>query len=153
MGSAETAASENPAHPDNTVLHQMKVSGLSLISVFHHLRLYCFLPVRQDQSHSLNDKKTCVIKRDKCQSVTGIIVNDKVNINSKYKRKIRQEVYYLLKNEKEHFKRNNINDKEKYLIRLLGKINYCLQINPNNQEFIKYKEELIKKINVKGTSN
>ena len=78
------------------------------------------------------------------QQVTGIIVNEKINLSKNYKRKIRQEVYYVLKyGVKSHIKKRNINlSCNKYLSVLLGKINYVLTVNPNDKEFINYKNEI-----------
>ena len=78
------------------------------------------------------------------QQVTGIVVNEKLNLSKNYKRKIRQEVYYVLKyGVKSHIKKRNINlSCNKYLSVLLGKINYVLTVNPNDKEFINYKNEI-----------
>lgn len=93
---------------------------------------------------NLNDKKTCVIDRSKCQRVTGLVVNDKVNVSNEYKKKIRQEMYYINKyGIKEHMNRINVVDKSKYINSLMGRINYVLQIDSNNKEFIEYRERII----------
>lgn len=93
---------------------------------------------------NLNDKKTCVIDRSKCQRVTGLVVNDKVNVSNEYKKKIRQEMYYINKyGIKEHMNRINVVDKSKYINSLMGRINYVLQIDSNNKEFIEYREIII----------
>lgn len=43
----------------------------------------------------LKNRKTVVVPATKRQIVTGIVVNAKVNLVSEYKRKVRQEVYYI----------------------------------------------------------
>ena len=45
----------------------------------------------------LNYDKIHVIKRNRRQVVTGLVVNEKINICKEYKRKIRQEMYYIKK--------------------------------------------------------
>lgn len=45
----------------------------------------------------LNDSKIHVIYRSSSQKVTGIVVNEKVQVSSKYRKRIRQEVYYIKK--------------------------------------------------------
>ena len=92
----------------------------------------------------LNKSKIKVVLNTTRQQVTGIVVNEKINLSKNYKRKIRQEVYYVLKyGVKSHIKKRNINlSCNKYLSVLLGKINYVLTVNPNDKEFINYKKEI-----------
>ena len=89
----------------------------------------------------LNNDKIHIVKNSSSQNVTGIVVNEKVQLSSKYRKKIRQEIYYIKKYGLEsHIKRINMIDKEKYLNSLYGKINYVLQINNKDKEFKEYKE-------------
>lgn len=92
----------------------------------------------------LNKSKIKVVLNTTRQQVTGIVVNEKINLSKNYKRKIRQEVYYVLKyGIKSHIKKRNINlSCNRYLSMLLGKINYVLTVNPNDKEFINYKNEI-----------
>ena len=93
----------------------------------------------------LNNKKIHVVSRSSCQSVTGIVVNEKVQVNSKYRNRIRQEVYYIKKyGLGSHLDRCGFKgDKSKYLDKLYGRILYVLQINKDDKEFINYKEFII----------
>lgn len=95
----------------------------------------------------INNKKINIISNSKQQNVTGIIVNKKLQTSSKYRKKIRQEIYYIKKyNLDNHL--NYLNYKEtktKYLNSLHGKILHILNIDPNNNEFkeyLKYIKEL-----------
>ncbi len=91
----------------------------------------------------LNNNKIHVIKSSSSQIITGIVVNEKVQVSSKYRKSIRQENYYIKKyGLKSHLEKKNIKDKEKYLNSLYGKICYVLQINNSDKEFIKYKNYL-----------
>lgn len=92
----------------------------------------------------LNKSKIKVVLNTTRQQVTGIVVNEKINLSKNYKRKIRQEVYYILKyGVKSHIEKRNINlSCNRYLSVLLGKINYVLTVNPNDKEFINYKNEI-----------
>ncbi len=78
----------------------------------------------------LNDKKTCVISNDYRQVVTGIVVNKKLNIDIDYRKKIRQEIYYIKKyGVVEHFKYvEGFDNTKDYLLNLYGRILYVLQI-------------------------
>ena len=88
----------------------------------------------------LNNDKICLINNANKQKITGIVVNDKIQVDIKYRKRIRQEIYYIKKyGLKDHMKRNNVNDKDKYLRSLLGRINFVLSVDPNNKEFIEYK--------------
>lgn len=90
----------------------------------------------------LNNNKIHVVSKSSCQSVTGIVVNEKVQVNSKYRNRIRQEVYYIKKYGLEsHLVRCGFNDdNSKYLDELYGRILYVLQINNDDKEFINYKK-------------
>jgi len=91
----------------------------------------------------LNDKKTVVAARTTRQSVTGIIVNDKLNVSSSYRRKIRQELYYITSyGLSSHIERLEIKDVEKYLLSLLGRINYVLSV-AKTSEFEEYKKTVL----------
>lgn len=95
----------------------------------------------------INNDKIHVIHKSSRQNVTGIVVNEKLQVNAKYRNKIRQEIYYINKfGLNSHLKKCNINiDTVKYLNILYGKILYVLQINESDKEFKKYKQ-FIKKI-------
>lgn len=94
----------------------------------------------------LNDSKIHIIHKSSSQTVTGIVVNEKAQINSRYRKRIRQEVYYITKyGLNSHLQNKNINISPlKYLNILYGKILYVLQINKNDQEFIEYKNIIAK---------
>ena len=94
----------------------------------------------------LNNKKTIVLTNSKQETVTGLVVNNKVQVNSKYRNKIRQEVYYIKKfGLKSHVERLNISDSDKYLNNLYGRINYVNSINKTS-EFTNYKDYIAKLI-------
>ena len=94
-----------------------------------------------EQGFSLNKKKIVVVNKKTRQQVTGIIVNEKLSIRKSYKKKIRQEIYYINKfGLKSHLIKRKIKKEEKeYLNKLLGKINFVLQVEKNNLELKKYK--------------
>lgn len=65
----------------------------------------------------LNNKKIHIIHKSSNQNVTGIVVNEKVQVSAKYRKEIRQEIYYIRKFGLEsHLKKRNIDiEKEKYM--------------------------------------
>lgn len=92
----------------------------------------------------LNEKKTVVAENGRRKTVTGIVVNDKLNVSSSYRRKIRQELYYITSyGLSSHIERLEIKDVEKYLLSLLGRINYVLSV-AKTSEFEEYKKTVLK---------
>lgn len=90
----------------------------------------------------LNNNKIHIVHKSSSQNVTGIVVNEKLQVNIKYRNKIRQEIYYIKKfGLSSHMKKSDINiESKKYLNKLYGRILYVLQINEYDKEFIKYKQ-------------
>ena len=90
----------------------------------------------------LNEKKTVSVRNGQTMSVTGIVVNQKPNVSSSYRKNIRQEIYYCKKyGIQNHLeKKGNTDNEIVYLRKLLGRINYVLSVDPNNEEFIEYKK-------------
>ena len=90
----------------------------------------------------LNNDKIHIVYKSSSQNVTGIVVNEKVQVSSIYRKKLRQEIYYIKKfGLISHMKKRNINvNEERYLNILYGRVLYVLQINENDKEFIKYKQ-------------
>ena len=93
----------------------------------------------------LNNDKIHVVNKTSCQFVTGIVVNEKIQVNSKYRKEIRQEIYYIKKFGLEsHLKRSKYNlDQKSYINSLYGRILFVLQINDNDLEFKKYKQYIL----------
>lgn len=99
----------------------------------------------------LNNEKIHVISNSHKQLVTGIVVNKKVGIDNSYKKKIRQELYYIKKyGIDSHLDKILYLDKKKYLLNLYGRILFVLQIEKYNQEFIQYKNIINRLIQEKG---
>lgn len=105
---------------------------------------------------TLNEKKTKVMGRGMRQSVTGVVVNDKIQVPREYRDKIRQEIYYCVKfgesSHWEHIKEELpkwIVSPQLYLRHLLGKVNFVLQVNPKDKVFLEYREMLRERISEK----
>ena len=91
----------------------------------------------------INTAKTKLMTPNMRQTVTGIVVNDKPQIAFDKRNELRQAMYYIKKfGIDEHREYKEINQKN-YLEHLLGKINFVLQINPRDTEFIGYKAIMI----------
>lgn len=97
----------------------------------------------QKRGFLLNKKKTVIVSQKTRQVVTGIVVNKKAQIEKNYRRKIRQELYYIKKyGIDEHIIKTKVEDKDKYLASFKGRINYCLQVNPQDKNMQSMKKEM-----------
>jgi len=86
----------------------------------------------------LNEQKTKVQRPGQQQSVTGIVVNEKLSIPADYRRKLRQELYYCKKfGIREHLQKTGLEiPEDTYRMQLLGKVNYVLQVHPRDPEML-----------------
>ena len=86
----------------------------------------------------LNKQKTRVHKQGRQQTVTGIVVNEKLSIPADYRRRLRQELYYCRKfGIREHLLKTGQDiSEETCRMHLLGKVNYVLQTAPTDQTFL-----------------
>jgi len=94
---------------------------------------------------SLNKEKITLITKKSRQVVTGIVVNEKMQVNIDYRKNIRKELYYIKKYGLiSHINHSKIEiSKEKYLNQLLGRINFVLQVDNTNKEFNEYKNYIL----------
>lgn len=104
---------------------------------------YVSMMMRGEQ-FTINEEKTKVYHRNQSQNVTGIVVNEKLQVGKKYRRKIRQEMYYLQRyGLMEHYPHTNYPFSPKsYLNHLLGKVNHVLHVNKEDKEMRKYQKIL-----------
>ena len=86
----------------------------------------------------LNEQKTQIQRPGQQQTVTGIVVNEKLSIPADYRRKLRQELYYCRKfGIQEHLQKIGLEIPENtYRMQLLGKVNYVLQVHPNDKDML-----------------
>ena len=92
----------------------------------------------------LNEQKTRIQHPGQQQTVTGIVVNEKLSIPADYRRKLRQELYYCRKfGIQEHLQKIVLETPEDtYLMQLLGKVNYVLQVHPNDRDMLEARKWL-----------
>lgn len=90
----------------------------------------------QSEGFKLNDSKTRIRNKNQRQLVTGLVVNEKVNIQRKYIRNLRTEIFYCKKyGVSGHMKRKGIN-KSNYKLHLYGKALYIKMIDRERGEKI-----------------
>lgn len=100
---------------------------------------------------SLNESKTKILSRGGRQSVTGIVVNEKPQIDREYRRRLRQEIYYcekfgvkahLEKMGKEKYLKQGEEGIRRYILSLRGKTDYILLTNPGDRWFYEAKKRM-----------
>lgn len=99
------------------------------------------------QGFVLNKNKIRKIYKNESQIVTGIVVNEKLQVPRQYRKNIRLEIYYLLNHTKEHLNKKKVTnyfEQREYILTLMSKINFVLSINKNDKKMIEYKNKLYK---------
>ncbi len=106
----------------------------------------------EDFGFQINPGKTKIIKQGQKQVALGVVLNEKQQVPKEYRKQIRQEMHYCaehsVKSHLEHIKDgrfrlpNGEPDYIGYIDNLNGRINFALQINPDDMEMVSYKKSL-----------
>ena len=91
---------------------------------------------------NLNDEKTHIRKQGQQQKVTGIIVNEKIQVPLSLRRDIRKNMYYIEKYGLDSHLKHIHENRQNYLQHLLGQIEFALFINPKDLKMKRYKDYL-----------
>ena len=109
-------------------------------------RLIAYVTMRVENFRMhINEAKTKVMGRGSRQNVTGVVVNDKLQVSREYRMKIRQEMYFVQKyGLEDHLAKVKdipywVQTPLLYAHHLYGKICFVLQINPKDNKFMFYK--------------
>lgn len=96
----------------------------------------------------LNDRKTQLLRAGQRQTVTGLVVNERLGVSSAYRRQLRQELYYCKKfGVEEHLARTGCQETAaSYRRKLLGRVNFILQFSPADREMRSYRDWLLSQI-------
>jgi hypothetical protein len=87
----------------------------------------------QEEGFRINEKKTQLSRSRGRRIVTGLsVASDKVRIPRGYKRKLRQEVHYILKYGDSSHENGIANGDGRYLRSVLGKLNFWSSVERNN---------------------
>ena len=89
----------------------------------------------------LNEKKTKTVRNGQRKTVTGYVVNEKLNAPADYRRRLRQEMHYCMKyGLASHLERIGSDASPgKYAASLLGRVNFVLSADPRSGEFLAYR--------------
>jgi RNA-directed DNA polymerase len=93
-------------------------------------------------SLTINPQKVKTMTSGKRQFVTGVVVNEKLQVSIDERNKIRQSIYYIRKFGLQSHLQKIGSKKGNYLEHLLGKVLFILFINPEDKEFLDYKSYL-----------
>lgn len=96
----------------------------------------------------LNEQKTTVQHAGQRQTVTGLVVNEKPNISAEYRSALRQALYYCRKfGIQAHLQHiGSEMDPFAYGMHLMGKVNYVLQVRPQDSELLHTKQWLTEQL-------
>lgn len=102
--------------------------------------IYRVEKILANQGFELNKQKTQILFRNRCQCVTGVVVNERLQVSRQYRKDIRQSVFYVMKyGLDDHLKFIKYEGEPiNYIYKLLGKISFALSINPKDAEINKY---------------
>ena len=89
---------------------------------------------------ALSEEKTRVRCQGQQQEVTGIVVNDKLQLSKKKRKKIRQEIYFIKKYGLQSHLEYIQEERRNYLEHIKGEIAYAFFINPKDAEMKEYLE-------------
>lgn len=92
----------------------------------------------------LNEEKINYMKQNVPQIISGVVVNKKLQLPKKERNEIRKVMYFIIKYGIESHIEKTHETREYYISHLLGRIQYALNLNPNDVELKEYKDFLIK---------
>ncbi|MFK4786036.1 reverse transcriptase family protein [Fusobacterium sp. MFO224] len=100
--------------------------------------------ILMQEGFKLNADKIKVARKNQSQRVTGIVVNEKMQAPREFRKRIRQEIYYIknygLENHLERLKK--LEEKFFYVDKLIGKCNFVLYVNSKDEEVTGYRNYL-----------
>ena len=97
------------------------------------------------EGYKINPDKIRLRKRNQRQEVTGIVVNEKLQVSRKDRRDFRRVLYYIDKYGLEEHLKYVGNNKNNYIYHLMGKITHASFINPNDKRLKVYQSEITEK--------
>lgn len=90
----------------------------------------------------VNEEKTRVRKRNQRQEVTGVVVNEKLQLSRKIRKRIRSDIYYIRKYGLESHLEYTDEKRKNYLYHLMGMVSYGVFINPYDEKLKEYRSYL-----------
>lgn len=103
----------------------------------HHL-IQTISDIIHDNGFCINPSKTRVARQNARQEVTGIVVNEKMQISKLKRKEIRQQMYYIQKFGLESHLEHIHETRSNYVNHLIGQVNFALFVNPKDDEMQAY---------------
>ena len=103
----------------------------------HHL-IQTISDIIHDNGFCINPSKTRVARQNARQEVTGIVVNEKMQISKLKRKEIRQQMYYIQKFGLESHLEHIHETRSNYVNHLIGQVNFALFVNPKDAEMQAY---------------
>lgn len=94
---------------------------------------------------NLNLEKINLMKHNRQQLISGVVVNDKIQLPKQKRNEIRQIMYFIIKYGLESHLEKIKEKRDNYILHLLGRVQYGINLNPNDLELRKYRE-ILKKV-------
>jgi RNA-directed DNA polymerase len=131
---------------ENGIVYTRYCDDMTFSGQFDARHLTRFVEERlREMGFYLHGGKTKVVNDGQRQVVTGLVVNERLNVPAAYRRRLRQEFYYIHKfGLVRHLQNIGMTDApQTYLRRLLGRVSYVLQVTPENREMQGYRMWLL----------
>lgn len=95
----------------------------------------------EEEGFIVNENKTKVLRKNTCHDVTGIVVNEKLNVQRKNLKKFRATLYQI---ENEGFAGKNWNNSKNTFMSIIGYANFINSVNPDKGKVFLEQIERIK---------
>ena len=115
--------------------------------------IYFVKEVLKEEKLKLNNHKIKLMPSYKRQEVTGIVVNEKMQVPRPLRRELKQAIYYINRYGLESHMQQKIIRKANYLQYLLGITNFILFVNPADKGAADAYSILLKKITESSNGN
>ncbi|WP_342045934.1 retron St85 family RNA-directed DNA polymerase [Bacillus sp. OTU530] len=128
---------------ENRIRYTRYADDLTFSGDFQEGKVIKFVDsVLKSKGFAINHEKTRVRLPHQRQEVTGIIVNEKIQVSREMRRELRKNIYYIKKYGLDSHLMTVKREKYEYLKHLLGTANYIYSINPRDSEIYEYLEYL-----------
>jgi hypothetical protein len=87
--------------------------------------------IARDEGFTLNDRKTCVMRRSGRQRVTGIVVNDHLNVSQATFDLLKATLHNCIKNGPEAENRSGVSN---FRAHLDGRVTWVENVNPSRAQ-------------------
>ena len=109
---------------------------------FTHSLVEFIYSVIKSEGFDINEKKTVIMRRGSRQSVVGVVVNSKINARRDFRRKLRQQHYYINKHGLDSHLQRVGEKRSGAVAHYLGKCAFVLSLNSEDRDALAFSELL-----------